>query len=46
MRVLICLTAPDTGQGGSEFELEHVFVNKKLALQHVLQKPMVALEIK
>ena len=36
----------DTGQGGSEFELEHVFVNKKLALQHVLQKPMVALEIK
>ena len=36
----------DRGQGGSEFELEHVFANKRLALQHVSEKPMVALEIK
>jgi hypothetical protein len=36
----------DIGQGGSEFELERVFANKKLALQHVSEKPMVALEIK
>jgi hypothetical protein len=36
----------DMGQGGSEFELERVFANKKLALQHVSEKPMVALEIK
>jgi len=34
----------DRGQGGSEFELEHVFANKRLALQHVSEKPMVALE--
>jgi hypothetical protein len=34
------------GQGGSEFELERVFANKNLALQHVSEKPMVALEIK
>jgi len=36
----------DIGQGGSDFELEHVFANKKLALQHVSEKPMVALEIR
>ncbi|MDC3324017.1 hypothetical protein OAV52_00765 [Planktomarina temperata] len=36
----------DIGQGGSEFELERVFSNKKLALQHVSEKPMVALEIR
>ena len=36
----------DRGQGGSEFELEHVFANKRLALQRVSEKPMVALEIK
>ena len=36
----------DIGQGGSEFELERVFANKNLALQHVSEKPMVALEIK
>ena len=36
----------DMGQGGSNFELERVFVNKKLALQHVLDKPMVAMEVK
>ena len=35
----------DTGQGGSDFELEHVFANKRLALQHVSEKPMVALEV-
>ena len=34
----------DIGQGGSEFELERVFANKKLALQHVSEKPMVAME--
>ena len=36
----------DLGQGGNEFELERVFANKKLAVQHALEKPMVALEIK
>ena len=34
----------DIGQGGSEFELEEVFAKKKLALRHVSEKPMVALE--
>ena len=34
----------DMGQGGTSFELERVFVNKKLALHHVLDKPMVAME--
>ena len=36
----------DRRQGGSEFELERVFANKKLALQHMSEKPMVAFEIK
>jgi hypothetical protein len=36
----------DLGQGGNEFELERVFANKKLAVQHASEKPMVALEIK
>ena len=36
----------DRGQGGSDFELEQVFRSKKLTLQYVSQKPMVALEIK
>ena len=35
----------DIGQGGSSFELERVFVNKKLALHHVSDKPMVAMEV-
>jgi len=34
----------DRGQGGSEFELERVFANKKLALQKVSEKPMAAQE--
>ena len=34
----------DMGQGGSSFELERVFANKKLALHHVSDKPMVAIE--
>jgi len=34
----------DMGQGGASFELEHVFVNKKLALKYVSKKPMIALE--
>lgn len=34
----------DIGQGGSDFELEQVFVNKKLALHYVSKKPMVAIE--
>jgi len=34
----------DIGQGGSEFELEHVFKSKKLAVEYVSEKPMVALE--
>ena len=36
----------DMGQGGASFELEHVFANKKLALQYVSKKPMIALERK
>ena len=32
------------GQGGSNFELEGVFTNKKLALNHVSDKPMAAIE--
>ena len=34
----------DMGQGGASFELEHVFANKKLALEYVSKKPMIALE--
>ena len=34
----------DIGQGGSNFELEGVFTNKKLALNHVSDKPMAAIE--
>ena len=34
----------DIGQGGSSFELERVFANKKLALQHLSDKPMAMLE--
>ena len=34
----------DIGQGGSSFELERVFAKKKLALHHVSDKPMVAIE--
>ncbi|MDB2519648.1 hypothetical protein N9X54_05495 [Planktomarina temperata] len=34
----------DMGQGGSEFELEQVFKSKKLAVEYVSKKPMVALE--
>lgn len=34
----------DIGQGGSSFELEGVFTNKKLALNHVSDKPMAAIE--
>ena len=30
------------GQGGSNFELERVFANKRLALHHVSDKPMAA----
>jgi len=32
------------GQGGSSFEIEGVFANKKLALHHVSDKPMAAIE--
>ena len=32
------------GQGGSNFELERVFANKRLALHHVSDKPMAAIE--
>lgn len=35
----------DMGQGGTSFELECVFKTKKLALQYVSNKPMVALEL-
>ena len=34
----------DMGQGGSSFELERVFKAKKLAVEYVSEKPMVALE--
>jgi len=34
----------DMGQGGASFELEHVFAHKKLALEYVSKKPMIALE--
>ena len=34
----------DRGQAGCDFELEHVFTKKKLAIHHVSKKPMVALE--
>ena len=36
----------DMGQGGTSFELERVLKAKKLALQHVSDKPMVATEEK
>ena len=36
----------ERGQGGCDFELEHVFKSKGLALQHVSEKPMVAMEEK
>lgn len=32
------------GQGGSNFELERVFANKRLALHHVSDKPMAVIE--
>ena len=34
----------DMGQGGCDFELECVFKKKQLALRHLSNKPMVALE--
>ena len=34
----------DRGQAGCDFELESVFKTKQLALQHLSEKPMVALE--
>ena len=34
----------DIGQGGVRFELEGVFANKKMALHHVSDKPMAAIE--
>ena len=34
----------ERGQGGCEFELEQVFNNRRLAVEHVSKKPMVALE--
>ena len=34
----------DMGQGGSKFELEQVYKSKKLAVEYVSKKPMVALE--
>ena len=34
----------ERGQGGCEFELEQVFKSKKLAVEYVSKKPMVALE--
>ena len=36
----------DRGQAGCDFELESVFKTKQLALQHLSEKPMVALESK
>ena len=36
----------DRGQAGCDFELESIFKTRKLAVQHVSQKPMVAQEIK
>ena len=35
----------DIGQGGSSFELEQVFKSRRLAVEHVSRKPMVALEV-
>ena len=35
----------DIGQGGSSFELERVFKTKRLAVEYVSEKPMVALEV-
>ena len=34
----------DLGQGGSDFELEQVLKSKKLAVEYVSKKPVVALE--
>jgi hypothetical protein len=34
----------DIGQGGRDFELEQVLKSKKLAVEYVSEKPMVALE--
>lgn len=34
----------ERGQGGCEFELEQVFKSKKLSVEYVSKKPMVALE--
>ena len=34
----------DRGQAGCDFQLESVFKTKQLALQHLSEKPMVALE--
>ena len=34
----------DIGQGGSEFELEEVFTSRGKAMEHVLDKPIVAME--
>ena len=46
-RALYCLfVGHERGQGGCDFELEHVFKSKGLALQHVSEKPMVAMEEK
>ena len=36
----------DMGQGGTSFELESVLKTKKIALKHVSDKPMVAIEEK
>ena len=35
----------DLGQGGSSFELEQVFKSRRLAVEHVSRKPIVALEV-
>ena len=34
----------DIGQGGSDFELEQVFKSRRLAMEYVSKKPMVALQ--
>jgi hypothetical protein len=36
----------ERGQGGCDFELEHVFKSRRLAVEYVTKKPMVALEVK
>jgi len=35
----------DRGQAGCDFELEEVFKTKKLAVEYVSEKPMVAIEV-